>query len=140
MNNQPKIKKLAEISFKLGEVGLIIVENEKEAETEGQKIRKILTDLNYQEAKDYLEIMNGLEAKQPLFYIEPKEKIDNLVWDIIREYQGGMVSLMDRQNHAGLKTVKFLPKESPFILVLTREQIDNSPQGFFEYIGPMESI
>ena len=140
MDKQQKIKKLAEISAKLGEIGLLIIESEKKAEADGQSARKILANLNYQEAKNYLEIMNSLEAKHPVFYIESEEKLNNLIWEIIREYQGGMVSLMDRQNHTGLKTVKFLPKESPLILILTRKQIENSPQGLFEYAGPIESI
>ena len=140
MDNQQKIKKLAEASSELGEIGLLAIESEKRAEADRQKARKILTGLDYREAKDYLEIMNSLETKQPAFYIEPEEKLNDLVWEIVREYQGGIVSLMDRQNHTGLKTIKFLSKESPFVLVLTRGQMENSPPGLFEYIGPIESI
>ncbi len=138
MINVEKINKFIETSAKLGELGLIIVEdsNITKRATAGVALQK----KKYKRSKDYLEIMDALEVKQPTFYIEPMDKLNDLVWSVVQHYNDGMVSLMDRKNHTGLKTVHFLPKESSLILILTREQVDNSPQGLFEYVGGIESV
>jgi len=138
MINPKKIHKFVETSAKLGELGLIIIEdsNNTKVATVGVALQK----QDYKRSKEYLELMDNLESKQFTFYIEPNDKLNDLIWSAVRHYEGGMISLMDRENHTGLKTVHFLPKESPLILILTREQVDNSPQGLFEYIGGIESI
>ncbi len=138
MINIEKINKFVDISAKLGELGLIIVEdvNSKKVATVGVALQK----KDYIRSKDYLELMDNLENKQATFYIEPNDKLDDLIWRIVRHYNDGMVSMMDRKNHTGLKTIHFLPKESPLILILTREQVDKSPQGLFEYVGGIESV
>ena len=136
--NIEKINKFIETSAQLEELGLIILE--KSNITSVATVGVALQKMGYKRAKDYLEVMEFLESKTPVFYIEPKEKLNNLVWDTVRQYGDGMITMMDRKNHTGLKTVHFLPKTSPFVLVLTREQAENSPGKLFEYTGGAESI
>lgn len=133
-----KINKFIQATTRLGELGLIIIENGNS--TKVATVGVALQKTDYKRSKEYLEVMNNLESKQPTFYIEPKDKLNNLIWDVVQNYDGGMVTLMDRKNHTGLKTVHFLPKESSFILILTRAQVENSPQGLFEYVGGVESV
>jgi len=133
-----KINKFVKTSAQLGEIGLIIVEDGDS--TKIATVGVTLQKMDYKRSKSYLELMDNLESKQPTFYIEPMDKLKDLIWNIVRRYSDGMVSLMDRENHTGLKTVHFLPKESPLILILTREQVDNSPQGLFKYVGGIESV
>jgi len=138
MINIEKINKFIETTSQLGELGLIIIEDDDI--TKVATIGVALQKLGYKRSKEYLEMMDNLESKQATFYIEPNEKLNNLIWDVVKNYIGGAVTLMDRKNHTGLKTVHFLPKASHLILILTRSQLENSPQGLFEYIGGIESI
>jgi hypothetical protein len=133
-----KISNLVKTSSALGSVGLLILE--KNGAVKNKEAVKQLSDSGYKQAGDYLGLMDCLQNTQPVFYLEKDEKINNLVWEIVREYEGGIVSLMDRAGHSGLKTARFVPKNSPFILALSRAQIEKSPAGIFEYAGPQESI
>lgn len=138
MINREKINTFVERNAHLRGLGLIIVEDSDltRVATVGVALQK----LHYTRSKDYLDVMDHLEAKQPTFYIEPKEKLNDLIWNIVQSYSGGMVSLMDRKQHTGLRTVHFLPKESPCMVIMTREQVDNSPQGLFEYVEGVASV
>lgn len=135
-----KITKLVQISEKTGQIGVLVIEKKTNIKEKIKKAIELLNESNYKQAEDYWQIMFALESGQSVFYCEKGKKIDNLVWNMIKEYEGGIISLMDRKEHTGLKTIKYSPLKSHFILLLTRDQIEKSPQGFFNYVGPMESI
>jgi len=135
-----KIKKLAQVSAAMGEIGVAIIEKESDFKLTKETIADVLIDLGYRQVLDYLSLMNSLEKNNPVFYLETAKTINNQIAEIIKEYKGGLVSLMDRKGHTGLKTVKFVPRKSPLILIFSREQVETAPADLFEAVGPMESF
>ncbi|HAM88181.1 MAG: hypothetical protein US83_C0008G0010 [Candidatus Falkowbacteria bacterium GW2011_GWC2_38_22] len=139
MDIASKIKKLIEVVGKLGEIGLIIIEDEKEKVGMQKQIAAELNQAGVASAKNYLEVMDFLEKSKAFYYLEETDKLDDLMLEIIAEYKTGIVSLQDRKNSTGLRTVKFNPNDNYFILILSRKQVEASGQ-FFEFIGPIESF
>lgn len=131
MEISKEVKKLIKTSKLTGDIALIIIEDIK-------KMKEIICELEKHLAKasDYLKLMDLLEKAQPLYYLEEAEKLDNLIYEIVAEYKTGIISLMDRKNKTGLRTIKFNPNNNVIVLVLTREQIEVSDQ-LFKYIGPI---
>lgn len=129
MEISKEVKKLIKTSKLTGDIALIIIEDIK-------KMKEIICELEKHLAKasDYLKLMDLLEKAQPLYYLEEAEKLDNLIYEIVAEYKTGIISLMDRKNKTGLRTIKFNPNNNVIVLVLTREQIEVSDQ-LFKYIG-----
>lgn len=136
-----KIDKLAQTTAMLGKVGLLIVENEKDRESVFTEASRMLLQLPHQQCADYLEIMNALSAgKDKIFYAEREEKLNGLVLEIIAEFEAGIVSLADRKNNTGLKTAKWNPAKTSFIVIMTRDQVEKSYPRLFEYINITQSI
>lgn len=136
-----KIEKLVQTTSALGMVGLLIVENENEFESAILEAKKVLVDAHYTECSDYLEIMDALSIdKDKIFYAEKGERLDGLVLEIIAEFEAGIVSLADRKNNTGLKTAKWNPAKTSFIVIVTRKRVENSYPRLFEYINIMQSI
>jgi hypothetical protein len=125
----------------LGGVGFLIVENEKNCNETIEKVREKLFNENYKECSDYLEVMDVLsEGKDKLFYIETGDRLDGLVLEIIAEFEAGMVSLADRKHNTGLKTARWNPTKTSFIVIMTRTQIEKSYPRLFEYINFTETL
>lgn len=136
-----KIEKLDETIKSLSKIGLLIIEDETESTALDSEIKNILSVLDYQECKDYLEVMNALSTKKnKIFYIEQSEKLDGLVLEIVAEFEAGIVSLADRKNKTGLMTAKWNPNQISFVIILTRAQIEKSYPRLFEYINISQSI
>jgi negative regulator of genetic competence, sporulation and motility len=120
---------------------LVIVEAEENAEKKAQEIRQKLAEEGFVVANNYLEAMDALErGDEKILYVETREKLDNLIFEIITEYSTGIISLADRVHNTGLKTVKFNPFEHTVAIILTREQIEKSNPRLFEYFGIKESL
>lgn len=141
MTTQEKIKKspnTTDVSRSIGLPSLIVVENKKAPITDRIKTLK---DNDFKEVKDYLEVMEGLEKDNgKVLYIEQADKLDSSMLEIIAEFGAGIISLADRKNNTGIKTVKFNPFETLFVVVMTRDQVEKSYPRLFEYIGTIESI
>jgi len=138
---QEKTDQLLATTAALGGVGLLIAENEKSRKTAIEKAREELLNSNYKECSDYLEVMDVLsEGKDKLFYIEKGEKLDGLILEIIAEFEAGMVSLLDRKNHTGLKVAQWNPTKTSFIVMMSRKQIEASYPRLFEYIKYTQSL
>ncbi len=133
-----QIKGLIKTAAVMEEIGVVILE--KTSKAKEQEIKSAIMAAGFNLGLDYLEIMSALEQTRPIFYIEEGKVLDSLVWEIVREYKGGLVSLMDRRMHTGLKTIKFNPSKSQFIILLTRKQLEAGPGDFFDYVGPLVSI
>ena len=143
MSTQPeeKIDKIIQTTVALGKVGLLIVEDQKGIETMLTEAKKSLANARYKECTDYLEIMDALSAgEDKVFYAEKGKKLDGLVLEIIAEFEAGIVSLADRKNNTGLKTAKWNPSQTSFIVIMTRDQIENSYPRLFEYINFTQSL
>jgi len=120
----------------LGGVGLLIAEHEKNRKAAIEKAREELLNNNYKECSDYLEVMDVLsEGKDKLFYVETGDKLDGLVLEIIAEFEAGMVGLADRKHNTGLKTARWNPTKTSFIIIMSRKQIEASYPRLFEYIN-----
>lgn len=139
MELSKKIKKLTEVSSKLGEIGLIVIEDEKKKHVLSNELIKSLNVAGFGRAMDYMECMDLLEKSQPFYYLENGAKLDDLILELIAEFKTGIISLMDRKYKLGLKTVKFNPNNNSIIIILTRDQVESSGN-FFKFIGPMESL
>lgn len=138
---QEKIEQLIATTAAMGGVGLLITESEKSLKASFEKAREELLNNNYKECSDYLEVMDVLsEGKDKLFYVEPGEKLDGLILEIIAEFEAGMVSLADRKHNTGLKTAQWNPTKTSFIVVMSRKQIEASYPRLFEYINFTQSI
>ena len=150
---QEKTGQLLAITTALGGVGLLIAEHEKGRKIAFEKAREELLNGNYKECSDYLEIMDILSegpegvasrpygaSKTKLFYVERGEKLDGLVLEIIAEFEAGMVSVADRKHNTGLKTAKWSPTKTSFIVMMSRKQIEASYPRLFEYINFTEII
>ncbi len=125
----------------LGGVGLLIIENEKSRQMAIEKARGNLLKNNYKESSSYLEVMEALsEGKDKLFYVEHGEKLAGLILEIVAEFDVGMVSLADRKENTGLKTARWNPAKTSFIIVMSRKQIEASYPRLFEYINFIQSI
>jgi len=132
---------ILKISASIGLPSLLIIENEEEKEQQIAEIEKELTEAGFSQTKNYLEIMDALEVSDTkAFYVESEEKLDNLVFEIVAEYSAGIVSLMDREQGAGLKTVKFDPGKNSLLIIMTRTQVEESNPKLFEYVGVKESL
>jgi hypothetical protein len=128
-------------STTIGLPSLVIVEAEENAEKKAQEIRQKLAEEGFVVANNYLEAMDALErGDEKILYVETREKLDNLIFEIITEYSTGIISLADRVHNTGLKTVKFNPFEHTVAIILTREQIEKSNPRLFEYFGIKESL
>jgi len=133
---QEKTEQLITTTTALGGVGLLIAEHEKSCQAAVEKAREKLFNNNYQECSDYLEIMDVLsEGKDKLFYVERGDKLDGLVLEIIAEFEAGIVSLADRKHNTGLKTARWNPTKTSFIVIMSRKQIEASYPRLFEYIN-----
>jgi len=97
MDIASKIKKLIEVVGKLGEIGLIIIEDEKEKVGMQKQIAAELNQAGVASAKNYLEVMDFLEKSKAFYYLEETDKLDDLMLEIIAEYKTGIVSLQDRK-------------------------------------------
>jgi len=139
MDLTEKIRKLTEVSSGLGEVGLVIIEKEKNRQALAKKLVTALNQAGYGRSMDYLESLNLLEKSQPFYYLEESGSLNDLMLELIAEFKTGIVSLMDRKHKTGLRTIRFNPNKNSIILVLTREQIESSVQ-LFEYVGPKEAF
>ena len=138
---QEKTEHLTHVTSALGGVGLLIAESEKNRDKVFEQTGEALINNNYKECSDYLEIMDVLsEGKDRIFYAEKEKRLDSLVLEIIAEFEAGIVSLADRKNNTGLKTAKWNPSAVSFIVVMTRDQVENSYPRLFEYIHITESI
>jgi len=138
---QEKTNQLLTTTASLGGVGLLIVENEKSRKATIEKAREELLNNNYKECSDYLEVMDVLsEGKNKLFYVEKGEKLDGLILEIIAEFEAGMVGLADRKNNTGLKTARWSPTKTSFIVVISRKQIEASYPRLFEYVNFTQSL
>jgi len=132
---------ILKISASIGLPSLLILENEGEKAEKIAKIAKQLTEAGFSQTKNYLGIMDALEVGDTkAFYVESEEKLDNLVFEIVAEYSAGIVSLMDREQGAGLKTVKFDPGKNSLLIIMTRTQVEESNPKLFEYVGVKESL
>lgn len=136
-----KIQHLTEASVSLGKVGVLIIENGNDFQPKIDEAKVVLSELQYQNCADYLEIMDALSSGQKkIYYIEEKERLDGLVLEIVAEFEAGIVSLADRKNQSGLKTAQWNSAEVSFVVVMSRAQIENSHPKLFEYINIMQSI
>lgn len=143
MINQLKmtIEKLSKTTKLLGKCGLLIIENQDDLKHQYSEIKNILLSLNYQECKDYLEILKALSSlENKIYYIEKGEKLDGLVLEIIAEFEAGIVSIADRKGKSGLITSKWNPDKVSFIIVMTRDQIEKSHPHLFEYVNISQSL
>jgi len=137
---QQQARKLAENTAALSKVGLLVVEDNGNREAIFSETSEIYSDLGYYPCADYLEIMDALSSGQNrIFYIEQGEKLNGLVLEIAAEFETGIVSLADRKKQTGLKTAKWNPVETSFIIVMTRLQVEKSHPRLFEYINIIQS-
>jgi hypothetical protein len=136
-----KIEKIIDVTFAVGKVGLLIVEDEKKLDETRVDVRKILAESKFKECSDYLEIMDALSTgSDKIFYSEKGDRLDGLVLEIIAEFEVGMVSLADRKNNIGLKTVKWNPAKTSPVIMMSRKQTENSYPRLFEYVNITQSI
>ena len=136
-----KVEKLLENSASINKVGLLIIEDENTRQIKQGEASKLLADFGYERCSDYLEILTSLnEKKNKIFYLEEGDKLDGPVLEIIAEFEAGIVSLADRKNNSGLITAKWNPLDVTLIVIMTRQQIENSYQRLFEYINIIQSI
>ncbi len=136
-----KIEKIIDVTFAVGKVGLLIVEDEKKLVETRVDVRKILAESKFKECSDYLEIMDALSTgSDKIFYSEKGDRLDGLVLEIIAEFEVGMVSLADRKNNIGLKTVKWNPAKTSPVIMMSRKQTENSYPRLFEYVNITQSI
>lgn len=136
-----KIEKLVEATAACGKVGLLIIESGQEAEQKLDEAESTLSGLRYQKCAGYLEIMDALSAGQEkLFYAEKGEKLDARALEIVAEFEAGIVSLMDGKNHTGLKVARWNPAQLSLILLMTRDQVEESYSRLFEYVNITQSV
>lgn len=129
---------LSNISFR---VGLLIIEGEASSKSKITKAKKILIDLGYEEFIDYIEVMDALASKKnKIFYIEKDKKLNGSILEIMAEFDAGIISLADRKNNTGLKTVNWDPSKVSFLIIMTRNQIEQSYPHLFEYINIFQSL
>jgi len=138
---EKKIHHLLKTVNALGKVGLLIVENEAELAPKVAGIRQLFMAAGYQEASDYLNLMDLLDNGQTkIFYGEREEKLNSKVLEIISEFEAGMVSLSDQKNHTGLKVSQWNPAKVSLVIILTRQQVEKSYPRLFEYTNITQSI
>lgn len=136
-----KIEKLLKSSSSLGKVGLLIIENENTRQTKQEEAIKSLSSFGYKQCTNYIELMASLNSgKNKILYFEEGERLDGSVLEIVAEYEAGIVSLADRKNSSGLITAKWNPANVSLVLIMTRQQIENSYQRLFEYISIIQSL
>lgn len=142
MNKLPdQISEFSTTSLALGKVGLIVLEKQKDYSSNLKKAERILSDLGYKKADDYVELMDDLSAgKDRLFYVEGNEKLDGSALEIIAEFEAGIVNLADKKNNQGLKTATWNPLKTSLVIIMNRKQVEASYPRLFEYINLVKSV
>lgn len=135
-----KLPDVAAVSASIGLPSLVIIENEKSTRDELNAVGKTMAESGFKKANDYLEVMDLLlTGNEKILYVEQGKKLDDLVLEIVAEYTTGMISLADRKNHTGLKTVKFNPFKTSLAVVMTRSRVEASYPRLYEYFGTITS-
>lgn len=125
-----------------GETALLIIESLKDKAELVKALKIAVSDGGYRPAIDHLSLMDSLESSTPVLYVESSDSLDSKIFEIIKEFNGGIVTFMETREarEKGLRTVLFDPKKSPLLIVLTRAQVEASEPGLFEYAGPIETV
>lgn len=136
-----KIEKLLKSSFFLGKVSLLVIEDENTRQSKQEETIKLLSNFGYEQCTNYTELMASLNSeKNKILYLEEGERLDGSMLEIVAEHEAGIVSLADRKNSSGLITAKWNPANVSLILIMTRQQIENSYQRLFKYINIIQSL
>lgn len=134
MTTKTHLYRLIDTSSQVGQVGLIILPDQTSTQ---QELLDICISNGLVECVQPNEILHALNNKQACFYKEKEIKLNALIVDIVREYEGGMLSMMDRIDHTGLQVARFTPNETSFVVLVTKAQLEASDPMLLQYMGPI---